>query len=389
MFKFCARTSIIRTHGVLCLSQAILIIHAFVVKYSLDSAHASSASLPATRREQLDAAAPLAFASIRACISAPILLALYRIRGPSQTKRTSPVSSSKTNGGTWSHARSSSQFIGAALCGFFGVFLYPLLYILGMKATTPTAACVCEALTPVFSLLIEIIWPLVRQFLGENHKDILHRVPQDQSTLPRLSSKRAVAVLLAVGGSITMTLHGAWMEQGDSFDIISLAGSFSGNVLISTSALAYALFLTVQRRAIVFLGTSVMYMTAWGNVFGAFFLFLTALVCGALSPTVLSSFGAGYWASLIWAALVTSVIGYSLEGLANAWSSPTLVAAYNAVQPFGAGMLSHSSMTLQAHHPANATEMCCAAMVASGVLLLRTDGHVVLKNGKPSRAHTV
>ena len=112
-------------------------------------------------------------------------------------------------------------------------------------------------------------------------------------------------------------------------------------------------------------------------------LVLTALVTGALRLSVLSTFGVGFWASMIWAALVTSVIGYSLEGLANAWSSPTLVAVYNAVQPFGAGLLSHR--VAAGRHATNPVEMGCAAMVASGVLLLKTDAASTGKTGVAGR----
>ena len=94
---------------------------------------------------------------------------------------------------------------------------------------------------------------------------------------------------------------------------------------------------------------------------------------------------------MVWAALVTSVVGYSLEGLANAWSSPTLVALYNAVQPFGAGLLSQS--VAGGRHATNTVEMGCAAMVASGVLLLKTDAAEAEsgeKGGAYARAnHTV
>ena len=74
---------------------------------------------------------------------------------------------------------------------------------------------------------------------------------------------------------------------------------------------------------------------------------------------------------MVWAALVTSVLGYTLEGLANSWSSPTLVAIYNAVQPFGAGLLSHG--VAGGKHAASGVELGAAVLVCSGVLLLKTD----------------
>ena len=375
--------SVLRTHSVLCLSQAILIVHAFVVKHALESVSSSSS------------AAPLAFASLRACISAPILLGMFYLRRWYATAPTNGKFGSQLNPKfvstvsigavtstttTTTTITTSAQLVGAALCGFFGVFLYPLLYILGMQATTPTAACVCEALTPVFSLVLEFLWPIVcrrrrrRQQIG-HHQQIYHgnkdKVDDKDRIIPRWSPRRAFAVLLAVAGSITMTLYGAWRDQGNDMTIGSVTGRLAGNLLVTASAFAYALFLTIQRRTIVSLKTSVMYTTAWGNVFGAVLLVLTALVSRALSVSVLSSFRTGFWYSMVWAALVTSVVGYSLEGLANAWSSPTLVAVYNAVQPFGAGILSHR--VADGRHATNTVEMACAAMVASGVLLLKTD----------------
>jgi drug/metabolite transporter (DMT)-like permease len=385
-----AAASPLRTHGVLCLSQAILIVHAFVVKHALESAAPAAPATPAApaapaaasasdrsdrlRSDRSDAAvldaidaisaAPLAFAALRACISAPILLAFFYARQRSSTAGGGDNSTHKTAlSQSASSSSSSARFVGAALCGFFGVFLYPLLYILGMQATTPTAACVCEALTPVFSLGLEFLWPRVAPSSSSSSSS--------SSSLPQWSARRALAVLLAVGGSIAMTVYGAWREQGAAMALGSVTGRLTGNLLVTASAFAYALFLTVQRRTIVTLKTSVMYTTAWGNVFGAVLLVLTALAMGALRFSVLSTFGAGFWTSMVWAALVTSVVGYSLEGLANAWSSPTLVAVYNAVQPFGAGLLSHR--VADGRHATNAIEMGCAAMVASGVLLLKTD----------------
>ena len=52
-------------------------------------------------------------------------------------------------------------------------------------------------------------------------------------------------------------------------------------------------------------------------------------------------------------------------------SSPTLVAVYNAVQPFGAGVMSHG--VASGKHAASLIEFCSAALVCSGVLLLRSD----------------
>ena len=65
------------------------------------------------------------------------------------------------------------------------------------------------------------------------------------------------------------------------------------------------------------------------------------------------------------------------------YSSPTLVAVYNAVQPFGAGVMSHG--VASGKHAASLVEFCSAALVCSGVLLLRSDELKVVSVQKMGR----
>jgi drug/metabolite transporter (DMT)-like permease len=341
-------------HGTLCLSQLILVVHSFVVKHSLESTtNPTSHSLHP----------PLVFAALRSAISAPILLLLYFSQ--SSAAMLSSGSSRTTTTTTATSTNTRRDYLHAAACGFFGVFLYPILYALGLRLTTPTAACVCEALTPIFSLAFE--WAASYQSAG--------------STSQRASSstRTTCAVMFAVSGSILMTVHGAWVDSsGDVTQATEkISGRVAGNLLVVASAAMYALFLSVQRRTMRENGTSVMFLTAWGNIFGSMLLISTATFMGALDwKGLVSDYLPSFWYGLIFAALVTSVLGYTLEGLANSWSSPTLVALYNAVQPFGAGVMSHG--VAGGKHAASIVELGAAALVCSGVLMLKS------KSEKPS-----
>lgn len=284
-------------HSTLILSQFILIIHSFVVKHALESN---------TKLNSIHT--PLAFASIRSFISAPILLFFYFIQ-TNRTTSTSSITSSKKS-------HTTQDYISAIYCGFLGVFLYPLLYALGLRSTTPTAACVCEALTPIFSVLLEY-------YLNTTTT----KQERNSSSGPTISNKKILAVLLAVSGSIIMTIHGAWMDTnangGNIKDLSNqVSGRLTGNLLVISSAAAYALFLSIQRKQMSdkINGPSVLFLTAWGNVFGAMMLIGLAYCMGALDMTELSTnYSSPFWYGLLWAALVTSVLGYTLEGLANSW----------------------------------------------------------------------
>ena len=289
-------------HSTLILSQFILIIHSFVVKHALESTKLNSIHTP------------LAFASIRSFISAPILLLFYYI----QTNRTTSITSITTSSIASSKKSHTTQdYISAIYCGFLGVFLYPLLYALGLRSTTPTAACVCEALTPIFSVLLEY-------YLNTS---TTKQERNSSSSGSSISNKKILAVLLAVSGSIIMTIQGAWMDtnaKGGNIKDLSnqVSGRLTGNLLVISSAAAYALFLSIQRQQMSDKtnGPSVLFLTAWGNVFGAMMLIGLAYCMGALNLTELSTnYSSHFWYGLLWAALVTSVLGYTLEGLANSW----------------------------------------------------------------------
>ena len=290
-------------HSTLILSQFILIIHSFVVKHALDST---------TKLNSIHT--PLAFASIRSFISAPILLLFYYIQTNRTTSRTTSITTSSITSSKKSHT--TQDYISAIYCGFLGVFLYPLLYALGLRSTTPTAACVCEALTPIFSVLLEY-------YLNTSTK----QERNSSSSGSSISNKKILAVLLAVSGSIIMTIQGAWMDtnaKGGNINDLSnqVSGRLTGNLLVISSAAAYALFLSIQRKQMSDKtnGPSVLFLTAWGNVFGAMMLIGLAYCMGALDMTELSTnYSSHFWYGLLWAALVTSVLGYTLEGLANSW----------------------------------------------------------------------
>lgn len=350
-------------HGTLCTSQVILVVHSFVVKHSLDATTSSlnitdtSASISINPLHP-----PMVFAALRSAISAPILLLLYFFQSsPTITKPLKPLKPA-----------TKKEYIGAIACGFFGVFLYPLLYAFGLRSTTPTAACVCEALTPIFSLALE-------SFVSTT----------TTTTKSTFSATRSFAVFLAVAGSIVMTVHGAWVDTlsidgGDSITnsgrIIDVgqkvaqkvAGRTLGNIYVIASAAAYALFLSIQRHTLKKTNASVMFLTSFGNVFGSLFLLASAYIVNGLNYHDLTThYLPTFFYGMIWAALITSVLGYTLEGLANSWSSPTLVAVYNAVQPFGAGILSHG--IAGGKHAASGIELVAAVFVCTGVLLIKTD----------------
>lgn len=303
----------------LCASQLILVVHAFMLKRSL-------AGLPSI--------AALAFCGARVSISMPGLALLNTLRQdvPGEIS-----------------AASNTTFHLSAAAGFFGVFLYPLLFILGLRLTSPTSACICEASTPIFSLAIETVVNRAAIRSGRTKK---HGLRTSQL-------RRCVGVVLAVLGSVIVTLTTS-SDAPDTHPHQHVGGS----LLVLGSALSYAIFLNVQ-KVVMHRGATASSVTAWGNAFGGSLLLLYAWWQGAISPR-LADFPSHFWQGVLYAGIATSVVGYSLEAHANSCSSSSLVAVYNAAQP----VVVSAASFLTLRHRATIPELVAATVVVAGILLL-------------------
>lgn len=227
--------------------------------------------------------------------------------------------------------------------GLCGTFIYPVVYFIGIQSTTPTAACIMESTTPVFTLLIETFIlrqqaPDIRRLLG--------------------------SVIAGVGSASLIAYHAA----GDT--TLDMESSVFGNFMVLLSAVSYAVFLTAQREVLHppkgIRGLNPATATAWGNMYGGGLTFLLAVGSGAVVPSELKELPVVFWGGVLYAALVTSVCGYIIEGYANFMTSAGLVSVYNASQPFGAAILSY----IWGNYQPSFVDLIFAACVTTGVRMV-------------------
>ena len=183
------------------------------------------------------------------------------------------------------------------LLGSLGVTANQILFIIGLNHTTASNASILMTSLPVFAVAAGAL-------LG----------------VERLGARRLLGIALAVGGALVMVRPGR-LDTGGSTTL--------GNLLILGNALAYALFLVLQRP--------ILRRLPWRTVIAGSFLCGGPLVLIASLPTLAATdWGAlptASWMGVAYIALFATVFAYAANTWAVRRSSPALVAAYGMLQP--------------------------------------------------------
>jgi len=190
-----------------------------------------------------------------------------------------------------------------ALLGLLGVFANQVFYILGLQHTTASNAGILMPSIPVFTVAAAAA-------LG----------------VDRLTLRRTLAVLCAVGGAIVLLGPGGANLAG---------GTTLGNALILANCLSFALFLVLQRPLLEELPP--LTVVAWAFLFGGAGVLVISL------PDMLSvpfaTVPPATWVGLAYLILIPTAVNYAINTWAIRRSSPGLVATYTTLQPVVATLL--------------------------------------------------
>jgi drug/metabolite transporter (DMT)-like permease len=195
-------------------------------------------------------------------------------------------------------ARIERQDYGRLLIiGILNVPMNQLLYLHGIKFTTPANSALLYAMTPAFVFILT---------------SILHS--------ERPSKMKALGITLAlIGAAIIMFEHGAALHEGYTL----------GNILIFIAVIAWSLFTMMGRPLVLKYGA--LYVTGLNMIIGS----LLYLPIGLLSTDSgdISSMTSGMWLQVAYLALIASVINYILWYAALGKLEATRVAVFQNLQP--------------------------------------------------------
>jgi drug/metabolite transporter (DMT)-like permease len=183
------------------------------------------------------------------------------------------------------------------LIGMLNVPMNQLLYLHGIKYTTPANSALLYAMTPAFVYILTAIV----------HSE-------------RPSKMKAFGILLAfVGAAILMFEHGAEIREEHTL----------GNILIFIAVIAWSLFTMMGRPLVVKYGA--LYITGLNMIVGS----LLYLPVGLLTSSAgeLSTTTSTMWLQVGYLAIVASVINYLLWFAALGKLEATRVAVFQNLQP--------------------------------------------------------
>ncbi|MGA1306862.1 MAG: DMT family transporter [Candidatus Kapaibacteriota bacterium] len=172
-----------------------------------------------------------------------------------------------------------------------------LLFIWGVKYTTPANASLAYALTPAFVLLIAVF------FLGET-----------------LTRKKIFGIVLAMVGTIIVLF-----EKGLAFG----SEQFTGNIMVLLASMSWAVYTTLGKK----------YAMKYGGVFMTGVTMITGLVL--YIPVVMAlpvsiepwEYDGSIWFQLFYLGVITSGLGYALWYVALTRMEASKLAVFNNIQP--------------------------------------------------------
>lgn len=202
---------------------------------------------------------------------------------------------------SWTSLRGSWGAL--ALLGFVGTTLNQGLFLFGLRHSTAAHGALLYAATPIVVLCIALAR---RQ--------------------ERASARRIAGVVIAFGG-VTFLLLG----RGLSFD----RRWIGGDLLIFLAVIAWAVYTTRGKELIA--RHKPLPVTAWATAFGTLF-FLPVGVPAVLGQDWSRVTATGWW-SLLYIALLTSIVSYLLWGWALSRIEASRVAVFTNLQPIATALL--------------------------------------------------
>ena len=188
------------------------------------------------------------------------------------------------------------------LLGLINIPVNQLLFLSGLKHTTPPNASLLYALTPAFVFAIALV---------------------------RRTEKATLWKLLGIGAALTgaaIVLFERGVDFGSEF--------FLGNVLVFFASLSWAFYTIMGRRFIVKYGA--FYATAL-TMFSGFAMYLPVYFVSQLffTPveTSLADISPSLWLQLFYIGVITSGVGYGLWYYALSRIEASKVAVFNNCQP--------------------------------------------------------
>jgi len=211
-----------------------------------------------------------------------------------------------------------------ALLGFLAVMVNQAAFLYGLRMTTPTHAAIIYGATPVFVYLLAV--PLLRE---------------------RASWIKFSGVVVTFAGVIVLV-----MGEGLSWE----GKAWLGDLLILAATGAWALYTVLGKSMVAKYGA--VHTTAISLITGTvFFIPIGVATWGNFDPSVVRM---GSWLSLLYIAIGTSVICYTIWFWALGKLEATKVAVFNNFQPVITALLS-----LWLMH-----EVIGVRLIAGGVLVI-------------------
>ena len=183
------------------------------------------------------------------------------------------------------------------LLGALNMPINQLLFIWGVKYTTPANASLAYALTPAFVLIIATL------FMGE-----------------KLTKKKGFGIAMAMIGTFIVLF-----EKGLAFG----SEQFLGNVMVLMASISWAVYTTVGKKFAMKYGG--IYMTGITMLTGLMlYIPVIMMIPGIIEP---SDFTTSMWFQLFYLGVVTSGVGYALWYIALTKMEASKLAVFNNIQP--------------------------------------------------------
>lgn len=192
------------------------------------------------------------------------------------------------------------------LLGFLGVCANQLLFLSGMRLTTPGHGALLYALTPVFVFLLA--W---------------------SRRTERPTTAKLAGILLALAGTAVVLLARGMLAPGGR-------RALAGDLVVLCAVLAWSAFAVGGKRMAEKYGPTA--GTGWALLVGTALYLPFGLVFADLSS--FGALSAGGWASVAYLVLVTNVAGWLIYAHALSRAEASRVAVWSNLQPVLTALLS-------------------------------------------------
>ncbi|MFM6955352.1 MAG: DMT family transporter [Ignavibacteria bacterium] len=186
---------------------------------------------------------------------------------------------------------------GFFVLGALNMPINQLLFIWGVRYTTPANASLAYALTPAFVLMIAIA------FLGET-----------------LTKRKLYGIIIAMVGTFIVLF-----EKGLAFG----SEQFLGNIMVLMASISWAIYTSMGKR----------YAMKYGGIFTTGISMFTGLILyfpiAMLLPFEIdpSSYDSSIWFQLFYLGVITSGLGYGLWYFVLTKMEASKLAVFNNIQP--------------------------------------------------------